>query len=238
MKSETQNFRQILKDSKEINFYPWIGVSYKEGLCGKKVLVLGESHYCRKELSEDGICFPCCNRDKMTTEKGCFSQTEDFVDGFVNGCDLSDRTHRTFYYFESAVCGKKLSQEERELFWNRIAFYNYVQYAQVEPRRSLEEAEDSSLAFKKVLETLMPDCIVIWGKTKLWKLLPEWDGSEDEISIENGGTAPVWNYRINEKNIPAMAVNHPSSPGGNSWDYWHAFYKIFIGECDMFTCLE
>ena len=40
-----------------INFKPWIGKNYlTKGYQGKRILVLGESHYCSKELSEGGRC--------------------------------------------------------------------------------------------------------------------------------------------------------------------------------------
>lgn len=230
MESNIEDLRQQLKENKQINFYPWVGDNYQEGLLGKKVLVLGESHYCPEELREDGACFPFCEKHKMS--KRCFSQTEDIIDEFVyryNGVSYQ----QTYLCFERGVCGKELNQNEREFFWHHIAFYNYIQYSQGGPRLPLEEVEDSSEAFRNVLDILQPDCIIIWGIGKLWKRLPDWGGAETEETIDNGDSTPVWNYNINGKHIPAMAVHHPSSSTGKSWPYWHEFYKKFIGEIDF-----
>lgn len=221
-----------LKTNKTINFYPWVGENFQEGLAGKKILILGESHYCKEQLAEGGVCYPCCQRDKMTEKLGCFSQTEDVIDSYID--TYSGESYlQTFLCFERAVCGREISKEERAKFWNHVAFYNYIQYSQGGPRLPLQEAEDSSNAFKAVLETLMPDCIVIWGVDKLWNRLPDWGGNETKISIDNGDSVKVWNYTINGKNIPAMAVHHPSTPRGKDWNYWHQFYKVFIGNFNL-----
>lgn len=45
----------------EINFKPWVGKKYlSEGYNGKRILVLGESHYCKDVLEQDGRCWPSC----------------------------------------------------------------------------------------------------------------------------------------------------------------------------------
>lgn len=219
---------KILKENKSINFYPWVGEKFQEGLAGKKVLVLGESHYCKDQLAEGGVCYPCCERCKMTEELGCFSQTEDVIDCYIDYYS-GEPYQQTFLCFERAVCGREISYDERIDFWNHVAFYNYIQYSQGGPRLPLEEAEDSSNAFQAVLETLMPDCIIIWGVDKLWNRLPDWGGDETRLSIDSGYYTKLWNYTIKGKRIPAMAVYHPSTPRGKSWEYWHQFYKKFIG---------
>lgn len=98
-----------------INFKPWVGDKYlTEGFHGKRILVLGESHYCKKELSEGGRCYPLCNKNNMYDE--CFTQTLDVVKRFVY--EYNGKSYlQTFLCFERAVFGKELTQEEREYFW-------------------------------------------------------------------------------------------------------------------------
>ena len=61
-----------------INFKPWVGRDYfKKGYQGQHILVLGESHYCKKELVEGGRCHPICKKEVMNSE--CHSQTQDVV---------------------------------------------------------------------------------------------------------------------------------------------------------------
>lgn len=238
MESNIEDLRQRLKENKQINFYPWVGDNYLEGLSGKRVLVLGESHYCPKQLAPDGICYPCCEKHKMTKELGCFSQTEDGIYEYAsNYNDTRERYQQTYLCFERAVYGKRIEeQSEHHNFWHHVAFYNYVQYAQKKSRVPLEpgKAEDSSEAFRNVLDILQPDCIIVWG-IRLWKLLG-WNRFEILIPaepVEKYGYTPTYNYNFKGKLIPAMAVYHPSSSIGKDWLYWHEFYKKFIGEIDL-----
>ena len=32
-----------------VKFRPWVGTNYKKGFQGKKILILGESHYCKED---------------------------------------------------------------------------------------------------------------------------------------------------------------------------------------------
>ncbi len=209
---------------KKVNFKPWVGVNYANGIGGKKVLVLGESHYCR-ELAEGGRCCPSCECCKMDEEchKFTINVMREFRDNYSG-----EGYEQTFLCFERAVAGHELSQKEREEFWDSVVFYNYMQYAQSGPRRPLEQRNDSSEAFREILEEYMPDCIIVWGK-RLYGWLPGWNGEESEITLDNGDKTKVWTYDIKGKKIPAMAVYHPSSPKGKNWGYWHQFYKKFLG---------
>ena len=65
-----------------MNFKPWVGKNYQStGYKGKRILVLGESHYCIKDLEQGGRCFPYCKKENMRND--CFSQTQDVVKEFV-----------------------------------------------------------------------------------------------------------------------------------------------------------
>ncbi len=208
----------------KVNFKPWVGVNYANGIGGKKILVLGESHYC-KELAEGGRCCPSCECCKMNEE--CHTFTIDVMQEFRDNYS-GEPYQQTFLCFERAVAGHELSQKEREEFWDSVMFYNYMQYAQSGPMQPLEQHNDSSEAFREILEEYMPDCIIIWGK-RLYDWLPDWNGEKSEITLDNGDKTDVWIYDIKGKKIPAMAVYHPSNPKGKNWDYWHLFYKKFLG---------
>lgn len=212
----------------EINFKPWIGEKYlSEGFKGKRILVLGESHYCPKELAEGGRCFPVCEKGKMNED--CFSQTEEAVNTFVYHYD-GKRYLQTYLCFERAVLGKVLSQEEREDFWQRIIFYNYSQFS-VRGSRTAPQGDHwqkSEDAFKEILEEYMPDYIIMWG-VRLFDRKPNWGGNGSVIKTDSGDETDVWTYTIKGKKIPAIKVYHPSTPIGKSWPYWHEFYVKFLG---------
>lgn len=208
----------------KVNFKPWVGTNYAKGIEGKKILVLGESHYC-KELAKDGRCYPSCECGKMNEQ--CHMFTINVISNFRDNY-RGEHELQTFLCFERAMAGRKLDQKEREEFWDSIVFYNYMQYAQSGPRRPLEQTNDSSEAFREILEEHMPDYIIVWGK-RLYGRMPNWNGVQSEITLDNGDKTDVWIYDINGKKIPAIRVLHPSSPKGKKWGYWHLFYKNFLG---------
>lgn len=214
-----------------INFKPWIGKNYaKSGFFGKKILVLGDSHYCKKELIEGGKCFPNCARNKMNED--CCNETIYCVSGHTY-----ENTIRAYTIFERAFYGKELTPEEHISFWESIIFYNYIQFAQPGPRLPLVQPEfslpESELAFKEILEEYLPDYVIAWGTTRLYDITPNWNGIESEIKLsENGDTRKVWTYQINEKKIPVLFIQHPSS--GISWEYCHQFIKRFLNLPDSF----
>lgn len=207
------------------NIRPWVGEDYANGgVFRKKVLVLGESHYCGDV--EEGKCPGCC----VTNMKDdCHSQTEGVICDFITGYS-GDSYHQTFLCFERALAGREINEEERKQLWNSVVFYNYFQLATYGARQApnMEAKELSETSFRQLLEEFMPDAIIVWG-VRLYKLLPGWDGTETTLNVSDEWVR-VWHYTINGKDIPAMCVYHPSSPTGKSWPYWHQFHKAFVGE--------
>lgn len=210
-----------------IHFRPWVGEKYfSEGFGGKRILVLGESHYCPLELAESGRCYPCC-RDELMDER-CFSQTEGVISDIVYAYN-GEPYMQTFLCFERAVMGRPMSQEEREDFWQRVVFYNYVQYA-VKASRTAPERElfvKSEPAFKELLEQYMPDYIIVWG-VRLYNNMADWGGVASKLYINDSDFTDIWTYTISGKDIPALKVHHPSFPTGKCWEYWHLFYEKFL----------
>lgn len=212
---------------KNINFKPWVGKNYQStGYHGKRILVLGESHYCQKELSEGGRCYPFCKRELMND--ACFSQTHDVVDEAVYGYS-GQRYLQAFVCFERAVTGRVLTNEERKEFWESVMFYNYIQYAQSGPRMApqSEHWAKSEKAFVELLETYKPDYIIVWG-VRLYDGLPSLDGKATKHYLDNNHTFDTWHYTINGNDIPALKIHHPSSPSGRRWSYWHTIISEFL----------
>lgn len=213
-----------------VNFRPWVGKNYfSNGYNGKRILVLGESHYCPQELSPTGRCYPICKRSLMN--EICFSQTEEAIAEFIN--DYSgNKYQQTFLCFERAIVGKELTIEEREEFWNSIVFYNYIQFCQGGPRRPLpsESWSDSEKAFAEILDIYSPDYIIVWG-VRLFdgmKGMPEWNSTQSVLKLSEEEWTYVRTYDIRGKLIPALRVYHPSTAIGKSWPYWHQIYEIFF----------
>ena len=120
-----------------VRLSPWIGEIYSTtGYAGKRILALGESHYCEKASDA----------------------TEDITQKVI--ADLFDPQSgheaykNTYTKFAEALLGRNcLSFEYKERFWNSIAFYNYVQVPMTGARLapSQKDFRDSEAAFFEVL---------------------------------------------------------------------------------------
>lgn len=209
-----------IKDNSEDGFFfiPWIGKNYyKKELKGKKVLVVGASHYC----NHSNICIRhdkdlnCSNfYDKNKCRLGCkyfqectSGKTKDYNDkcAWMNEsystdyvalcksiCDkigdsnmISEKLNSTTlgeicnfldpnwednvsYTRFTEFCTRFFDQEltnkiePKYNFWTHIAFVNYAQNFQ--PASTGNKFKESDFkAFKKYIEILDPDVVIVWG---------------------------------------------------------------------------
>lgn len=222
-----------------VNFLPWVGNRYKEGIGPQKykVMVLGESHYCT--LLANGDC-PSCSLENCISygysEEEWKGQTIEVVDGLINNYTGTgeQQYQQTSLCFERAFCGRPLSDDERKDFWNHLLFYNYIQKSLPKENNKRTTFNDNDLisadsAFREVLEEYLPDRIIIWG-VRLYNAIPNWDGELSTIQNNDGESTNVWSFHIKGKEIKAMMVHHPSTPSGKRRSYWHSFYEKFIFE--------
>lgn len=211
-----------IKDNSEDGFFfiPWIGKNYyKKELKGKKVLVVGASHYC----NHSNICIrhdkdlKCSNfYDKNKCRLGCTyfqdctgGKTKDYnekcfwmkkndyysdehkklcgvigekigdsniISKKLNSttlgeiCNFLDPNYEdnvsytSFTDFCTCFFDKELTNkiEPKYNFWSHIAFVNYAQNFQ--PASTGNNFKESDFkAFKKYLEVLKPDIVIVWG---------------------------------------------------------------------------
>ena len=218
-----------------VNFLPWIGKNYQNGLgsTGLKVLVLGESHYCF--TLGQGKC-PGCTLDNCIkagfTKEDFEQQTIEYIkDILYNNTGLPYQ--QTPLSFEKAMLGKQqVPQPEREEFWNSLVFYNYLQKSlpKIGSSRTSIKKEDligADIALEEILKTFLPDRIIVWG-CRLFALLSKSGGVVSELVLPSGEKTEILTFDINGKSIPALKVYHPSYPMGRRWKYWHQFYKEFL----------
>jgi hypothetical protein len=185
---------------KKVFFRPWIGDNYSAGFCGRRVLVLGESHYqwdqgvdAYEELTND------CIREQIDGEWSKSFWTN-IVITFLN---------------------RNPTLEDKSEFWHSVVFYNYVQeFAGFGPRISptSEMWLASEPAFWEVLDLLRPQSIIVLGY-RLWSNLPDIGDRGPHIS-----TAPqewTWWYPLGKSVLRALAygIRHPAS--GFSGRAWH-----------------
>ena len=198
------------KEDKCVHFLPWVGKNYKQGIYGRRVLVLGESHYCARQ--EDDT--PYVTRKVIA----------DLLD--PNG--EHEAYKNTYTKFERALAGKVLDWQEKAELWNSIIFYNYVQIPMTGPRISptVEEFKDSAQAFFEVLDRYRPDCVIVWGK-RLYNNLPHVGYQGPELRLQDGTCLETWVYSIADgQSVQVLPIQHPST--GFSWDFWHEAIKQYL----------
>lgn len=203
----------------KIFFKPWIGKDYVNGgIFGKKILVVGESHYC-------GDCPECGN---LTEANDCSDFTTEhcikpLLEGYKAGWT------GTFHKFERSLVGHEVDLQESRRIWNSVAFYNYIQKALSGPRVSPASADfrNAETAFFETLDILKPELVIVWGVGRMFDNMPggkRWRNGEtlkvDGYAVKNGY------YSLgNEEETRVLWIYHPSA--GYSWDWW---YKVINTE--------
>ena len=165
---------------KKYFFTPRVGKDYEKGFHGIKTLILGSHFYCPytdcshlKEgcassntiWSMDAAC-PCyVGKEDQNYYKLSNSDTIE-VDSYLEGFP-----YPSFDAFTYLMLNKRdyLSEDEKLLFWDQIAFTNYIQHywpngytPPYEDNESLFDADYE--AFKEVLTELRPQIVIVWNK--------------------------------------------------------------------------
>lgn len=173
---------------KKINFLPWVGNVYMQGVNGQRVLLLGESHYQE----------PIENRNA----------TNDYTDNFVeNGIVYRSQYWKNITEILANKPFESISSDERKRLWNKFCFYNFIQFevgATKVPNSN--DYINSEPMFLELIEALKPDKILVLMK-RLWYNLEfggEWINSYGNLQ------EPVWKISHKGKTAHCWAINHPS----------------------------
>lgn len=205
---------------KHVFFKPWIGKNYQSGgIFPKKILVVGESHYC-------GGCEECGLKYKP---QGCeavntIKTIRLLLDGYTANWTP------TYRKFERSLANKETTLEESNEIWESIAFFNFLQTAMTDARESgtHEDYLEGQPAFLEVINELQPELIVVWGVTKLYKYLPDDGWIEGERLEIDGYNVKNGYYQLkNGHKSRVIFVYHPSTSRGYSWDWW---YKVISSQ--------
>ncbi len=224
IKMNGSNFREETESEKDkkkrepkekedsVFFEPWIGKNYYSGgMFGKRIMVLGESHYCESGCPNCGVGNRC--KDFTTKVIKNYLDPNAEHEGWMN----------TYKKFERSLVNRQTTQKESVRIWNSILFYNFLQVAMGGPRQAgtAKQYRDSARAFFSVLDKYEPELMIVWGD-QLWQHLPweRWTEGEtlkvDRQEINNG-----YYSLSNGRLVRVICVCHPSA--GYSWDFW---YKV------------
>jgi len=204
-------------DYKKILFHPWIGNDYENGgIFKKRILVLGESHYC-EDPKECKLCLP-----------GLISKCNDFTKKIIldqmNGIG---KRHAIYTKLFRVLCDMEDTLGNRQIFWNSISYYNFIQQsvsnsARVAPTDEMCEISNQGLF--EVVKSLKPNYIIILGE-RLWSLLPGMAGTDWPIGPqinENGNTNRTYFFPDSDRKVLSIVIYHPSS------SYFSYAYKAIL----------
>ena len=176
-------------------FTPFVGSKYDEGICGKKILVLGASFYCNKN-GENGQrkCpfFDECTNTETKERYPAYRNFESFMQQFVG--------------------------DESEDVWERMAFTNYVQFFSptIKTDKTYLSQRDFD-AFCETMQDLQPNIVISWGMAILEEI------REKNRYVSDIELLPKTDYYVCHMNVPnvdheitLVCSYHPSSV-----KYWY-----------------
>ena len=204
-------------------FLPFVGYDYSSGgIFGKRVMVLGESHYCGEKCADCG---------KVGKAGDCAAFTTNVIKTYLDPDTEREPWMNTYLKFERSLVGHETDSEERQKIWHSLLFFNFLQVAMDETRQAgtSEQYLQAQRAFYEVLDQYLPEYIIVWGK-RLWGFLPG-DGRwrEEKDIVIDGQHIATGSYRLgNGARARVMAVYHPSV--GYSWDWWHKAIHAFLNQ--------
>ena len=203
-----------------IFFHPFVGKDYANGgIFGKRIMILGESHYCDESCTDCGDC---------QLHRECMNFTQQVLDDYLNENKERQNWMRTFLKFERSLVGEETDQAMRLKIWNSVIFFNYLQVAMGGPREAgtAEQYHQAGKAFFEVIEKYQPEYIIVWGK-RLWNNLPNVRWQDGDDIVVDGYPVVTGAYLLsNGKHVKALVVNHPSV--GYSWNYWYKVIQRFL----------
>lgn len=204
-----------------IFYRPNVGKEYPSGgIFGKRIMILGESHYCDEKCADCGL---------LSKHSKCAKFTEGVINDYLNEDKKRETWMNTFVKFERSLVGHTTNWEERHKIWQSVIFYNYLQSAVDGPRKggSKVQYKNAQKGFYEVIDKYKPEAIIAWG-SRLWNHLPggsrwHWDKPIiiDDFKVLRG------RYTLNnDESVKILKVYHPS--GRYSWDWWFKAISEFL----------
>lgn len=205
----------------DIFFTPYKGKDYESGgIFGKRIMILGESHYCDEGCMDCGIA-------RLHPE--CADFTKKVVADYLNENAPRGGWKNTFLKFERSLVGHVTDWPERRRIWQSVMFYNYLQVSMGGPQQAgtQQQYEEAGKAFYKVIDKYRPEYIITWGRRLLGKLPDDdrWHAIGGIVAGEYGGGFGSYSLSGSGRSL-ILWVNHPSS--GYSWEGWLGVIDKFL----------
>ena len=222
---------------------PYIGKKYKEGINGKRVLVLGASFYCsldgnkgRKKCEYYEDC--AINQNSVKYNEICPHNNGKLLSDSAEGEIDEDGAISYFKFFElMRWIRSRCATEEFNDFWERVAFTNYVQH--MIGGRTITCHSDLREEYFEMFVSLLdefekgktlPDVVIVWGcvidKPLKNPTIPDHPDCRIEIDEEKEGYIFKWK-NFNGKDLIFINIYHPSSGKFYTDAEWNKMYPYF-----------
>lgn len=150
----TSPFDQVLAATCGLTWVPWVGENYAEHPPGRRILIVGESHYAGGDDAE-----------KAMESVAAIEEDKEFTRFVVHdSLILSNWSTRTL----SAMHELFHAPENRHALWSNVCFYNFIQKSMNYTGNSRERPHwrsfyDAWGVFLKVIDILHPDHVLFVG---------------------------------------------------------------------------
>jgi len=216
-----------LQRSNLLEWKPWIGESY--GMQGKKLLIIGESHYKVENTVLKSI-------DKGSTR----IMIHNF--GLYGLSDQKKPLHRFLRNTEKALFNKiSVTKAESQNLWRSVSFYNFIQRPMdtQQHRPGKQDWIKGWETFFKIIDIIKPDHVLFCGLTAFENDFFKEAIKDSGYSCEKGivkksekvkGTFVRTKGIIlkDDKEISITCMRHPSQ--AFSWTGWHKIIKRYMPE--------
>jgi len=182
-------------DFDQVFFLPHIGKEYFiSGFRGKRVLLIGESHYTDWSVSTHNL--------ERTHTQECIAES-------VQGIRGSSFWNKVRY----RLGGEEHRTKPASEFWEAVAFYNFIQSpvtGAARQRPTPTQWSDALPAFQEVLTALRPDRVWVIGR-ELWNHMPRREGQLKSIAVREAVIPIEWYAFEDGHKAFVTSTAHPAS---------------------------
>ena len=221
MRAISPNEKAKLARGLLVSFQPFIGEKYEshgKQVLGKRVMVVGASHYCEYFEHAVGCNALCAHFGKyhfaykggeLYFGKRCERFSNVVLERYRKQIGEPDerRWFRTFSRFYNAFFGNAVPHEMRVALMDLMVSTEYVQGAEVRgPNGNSREAMGADRTFEEFKESvaeLKPEVIIFWGPRAWHEVCKRLDGVDEK--------ADILYVTLDKRQLTLVRVPHPAS---------------------------
>lgn len=210
-------------------FKPFKGQKYDEGICGKRVLVLGASFYCNKN-GQNGQrncpffaeCTDLVKKDSSKFDATCSEYAGKNLKLSEEPTNAINECYTAYKRF--AVFMQQFVSDKSYDVWDRMAFTDYLQFFSPTTQTKKEYLTQRDFdAFIETLQELKPDVVISWGTAIVEEIREKnpYVIDKDKLS-ETDWYVCHMNVPKVQHEITLVSCYHPASI-----KYWYGDLKLF-----------